>query len=193
MCEDYCGVKIMTKITISLLIIIISFIGISAQQTQQKAKISEEIEVAKPINPDEYKDWQKIETKYFSLYMPKELKQKEGKCIDSAFCDKFISENLFLGVDINVDANYATFERSYPSYSERYFWIDGAFAWIWSYENEGENKGTYKYSSGAIYRFKENSNYRIGMHLHSKNTITKEIGEKIFRSIKFNYKPTAKN
>jgi len=178
----------MTKLTISLFIITISFIGVFAQKPQQKTKSSEEIEVAKPINPDEYKDWQKIETKCFSIYAPKELKQKKVKCIDSAFCDDFVSENLVLGVDINVDAGYATFEKEYPSYSEKYIWIDGAFAWIWSYEDKGE----YKYNSGVIYRFREDSNYRIGVYLYSKDTNIKEMAEKIFRSIKFNYKPTAK-
>jgi hypothetical protein len=156
---------------------------------QKNADESSPIETVKPFDAKNYKDWQEIKLfNKFSFYIPPSLKKKEFKGIHGVDYD-FIDENLSLNIDTDLAAGYPTFEKQYPSYWEKYVWIDGAFAWIWSFEHDG----VYKYETSVLFQFKNNNRDDLfGMYLFSKDKDIKEMAEKIFKSVQFKDKSKEK-
>lgn len=129
-------------------------------------------------------EWKKIELKQLSFCAPKELMQKEVRCIDSG-CYEFENNEFNLGIDITVDAFRPTYERKFPSYSEENIWLDendGVSAWMWSYERD---TGKQKYHAGALFKFRQRPNYLVNMTFRSNDTNVKDIASKIIKSVKF--------
>jgi hypothetical protein len=178
--EKY-GVKIiMCYLSKAICCSLLIFFSLSTNFGQTGEKNS--IEKAK-IRKSDYKDWQKVELSNLSFYIPKELKKQETKCIDGG-CYLFKSEELKLSIDVNSAAGFPTYEKKNPTYSEKFFQIDDAKAWIWSVEND-----RYKYESGVLFEFEKIKNYRIGMYLFSESQNIKDLAKKIFKSVKFKNKP----
>lgn len=103
------------KTTVCAIFILIGLTTVFSQECQ-KPKAGEEVlieNVEKPKSED-YKDWQKIKIQNFSFYVPKELKQKDVSCFEGG-CYKYEGGDLLLGIDINPDTYYPTFERSYTT------------------------------------------------------------------------------
>jgi hypothetical protein len=152
-----------------------------AQQTKNQSIVVEEL---KPFDVKDYEGWQKVELNALTFYIPSILKRKEVKCYDGG-CYHFESDDLLFRIDLDPAAGRPTFERTYPSYSDKITQIDGKYAWIWFFQDEGD----YKYLSGVNFWDERSRKYGAGIYLSSKTTDTKQMAEKIFRSIKFNPKP----
>jgi hypothetical protein len=148
---------------------------------QNKTDSVKKIGELKPFIKKDYEGWHKVKSNFFTFYVPTSLMEKKVKCIEGG-CYTFENENLSLNIDINYDAGYPTFEKQYPSYSEKFVYIDNALVWIWSFDHTG----IYKYESSGLFQFKKKDrDYRFGMYLFSKDKDIKEIAEMIFKSVQF--------
>ncbi len=130
----------------------------------------------------------KIDLPKISFYAPVELKEsKGGKSLRPGTVFQYVSEDFRLGLELSNSAYRPNiFDKELPSYCERYTWIDDAFTYIWHAKPDKDYK---KYESGVYFQFSESKNYAVGLYLLSKTKETKEIAEKIFKSVKFKYKP----
>ncbi len=115
--------KNIIKLSIFLLTSVIIVVPVFAQDCQKVSGKQIEVEKALPLDTNNYQGWQKIELKRFSFYVPKELNSVESDCTDSE-CYHFKSKDFLLSVDTHIDAYQPSFESKYPSYCEKYIWID---------------------------------------------------------------------
>jgi hypothetical protein len=157
-----------------LLLSVVSVSIVNAQTTR---------EATQPSDLRQYEGWQKIDLGIFSFYAPKELRGGERRGIDSRAW-KYESDNLILEIDAGLYSGYPTLEREKPSYREKFLRINGASAWIWFYEEE---KSNFKYIGGVHFSFK-GLNEAITMSLSSKDSDGQKISEKIFMSVRFNFR-----
>ena len=172
-----------------ILILTISFPVVSAQECR-KYKPGDRVEVKEGESFDikDYEGWQKIDLPKISFYVPVELKEsKEGKSRHPGTFFEYVSEDFRLGLELSNSAYTPNiFDKESPSYCERYTWIDDAFAYIWHAE---PNKNYKEYESGVYFQFRESNKYAVGLYLISKTKDTKGIAEKLFKSVKFKYRP----
>lgn len=173
----------------------------SAQECKKFVPDSKiEVQEFKSVNEKNYEGWKKIEIpNRVSFYVPNKFVKVEKKDIRgnhpaTAFLE-FKSDSYKLGGDFTTYAYFPDFtKKKLSNYCEWYSWIDGAFAYFWNFEDANPR---YKYESGIYFQFKEDSNYRMSIYLQSLDKNTKEIAEKIFKSITFLNKPveqkTSKN
>lgn len=125
-----------------------------------------------------YKDWQIVDLKVLKFCLPTDFERKSVRCYDGG-CYRFESKDLLLKVDLDAAAWRPTFEKSYPTYIEKFTQVGSVSAWFWHFEDVG----TYKYISGANFRVNDRTRYDAGMYVFSKNSAANDIAEKIFRSV----------
>lgn len=166
--------------------ILIIFLFLSVGKTTAFAQECKEtlagytVEKVEVRNPENYKEWQKVKTKYVTLYTPKELEKTDKNCYEGD-CNIFKSNETSMLIDTNEAAFYPIYEKTYPSYSEKVFCISGKLAWFWSYKQDQKNK----YLAGVFFYFEENPKRRFGIYFNSKNKDIKQTAEKIIKSIEF--------
>jgi len=180
----YSLIKISKIINLIIFLVIGTSLSI-AQENEIKSEQRVSIETIKEIRSKEYKDWQKINLSNLSFYAPKELIPKKPNCYDSN-CYTFESKDLFLSIDISSAVGYPISAKKLPGFSEKIIKVDKAFGAIWYFKENEETDPIYKYKSGVLFRFADNSDYKIGISIFSKNEDIKEIAEKMFKSVKFN-------
>jgi hypothetical protein len=146
-----------------------------------------EAEANKPLDIKAYEKWQKIELPQISFYVPDDFKRtNDGRSRHANTSFTYANKDFVLGVDLSNSAYVPNiFDKELPSYCERYSWVDNAFAYIWHSKPEKDYK---KYESGVYFQFRERKDFGAGLYLISKTEETKEIGEKIFRSVSFKSK-----
>ncbi len=176
--------KILIKIT---LITLITFFLAGLTFSQNGRKLDDEKGCFNNQESTEYKDWKKVKLPKLTFYIPKDLIESEISCIDRS-CYEFGNDDLILGIDVSSAAFHPSYEKEFANYCEKFIRIDKAEAWIWYYDVEQTDR-EYKYRSGALFTFNNIKNYKIGMTFSSKSKNIAEIGEKIFRSVKFRNKP----
>jgi hypothetical protein len=116
--------------------------------------LPEECLDAGEVNVEDYpeKDWQFIELREFSFFIPERFAQKQSRCWEKP-CYGYETESQIIGIDINAGAFGPTFERGFPGYKERTLCIGGRRAWIFHYEQDEYSKSKYKYISGVLFRY----------------------------------------
>ena len=178
-------------------ILLILFVGgssfdIFAQECKRfEPKAETEVQDLKSIDAKSYEGWKKFEIpNKISFYAPSALEKVEikgGGSHPPSAGIYFESEDFQLGGDFTTSAyapNIA--DKMLPTYCQWFSWIDGAFAFFWHFKPNTNRK---KYESGIYFQFTEDKNYRLSIYLQSKEKDTKEIAEKIFKSVTFLNKP----
>jgi hypothetical protein len=162
------------NLALCLLLVVTSFSGIEAQQSQA-ARITSD--------SNEYREWRKIDVGIFEFHAPKELKGGKRQGIDSRVW-KYESADLVLDIDAGLYSGFPSVERTGATYREMFLTVDGASAWMWFYEDP---KNELRYVSGANFSFK-GLNESVTIELNSKDIKGQEIAEKMFKSVKFKFK-----
>ncbi|MGI9055549.1 MAG: hypothetical protein ACR2F2_07075 [Pyrinomonadaceae bacterium] len=177
-------------IKILMFVFILSSVYTAFAQECKKNQLGEKIQVEaeQTFDVNDYKDWQKINLSKISFYLPSDFKEnKERKPYHPRQAFLYENEDFTLGIDLSNSAYYpGDSDKELPSYCERYVWIDEAFGYIWHFK---PNKNFAIYNSGVYFQFERSTNYAVGFNLLSKTKQTKDIAEKIFKSVKFNYRP----
>lgn len=124
------------------------------------------------------KGWREIKTKNITFYAPDNLKENAGRGYEGNG-NSYQSEDLYISIDRDAAAFYPRYEKTYASYSEKVFCIDGKFAWFWTYNN-GVN-----YFAGVFFFFEEDKYKRLVIGFSSKQSGTFQTAEKIVKSIEF--------
>lgn len=167
--------------TLSLLFIANGLGGVAFPQLiKQKEKREKSAQTKHGVIEGRCKDWQEIKLEDFSVCAPKSLKRFGGKCYDFK-CDKFRGGDLILSIDDDVGARTPTSQIGSPSYTEKYFEIGGASAWMWLYEQEPP----LKYISGVRFYFTKEKGKALTISVASTSKPLNEIAERIFKSVVF--------
>ena len=123
--------------------------------------------------------WYRHELGILSICIPETMVRKQKKCLDNG-CVNFENDVLFFSADLNTAAWRPTFEKKYPSYSEKQKVIDAKPSTIWFFEDTGK----YKYVAG-INIVLERGRIGMGAYLFSKSPDSKPIADRMFNSIQF--------
>jgi hypothetical protein len=132
---------------------------------------SETIEGSKPVDPNQYPGWQKIDEDRFSFYAPKDMQGGKGKGIDTAVYD-YKGSGLEIGFDIGMLANPMP---RFPAH--KVITINGHLASIW-----------YSPRRSHLYLSQKNgrieSNFNMYIFSESNDQDQHDIAEKIFLSLR---------
>ena len=132
-------------------------------------------------------DFKEVDLGFMKMTIPAGLIDQKVKGIDGGFWE-FVGDGLTLRVDKNIDCWRPTFEKQDPKYdySEELLEIDGIRAQIFNL-----HKGYVM--AGANYGIAKDGKIGLGIFLTGIGDVkekTKEIGQKIFMSVKFKSKET---
>jgi len=171
--------KYLIEILICSLFILVGKTVIIAQECP-KPPFETKINVEKITSrkAEEYKDWREIKSKYITFYAPNDLKELKVNCYEGA-CASFDSKDIHMGIDTNSAAFYPYYEKTFPTYIEKLFWIDGRLAWFWSFKSDEGNI----YKAGIFFYFEENPKRRLVINFNSTNKDVNSIAERIVKSI----------
>lgn len=173
--------KYVIKFSICLLLSLLGINSVNAQECPKpsfETKIGVEKTASRKV--EDYEDWREIKSKYISFFAPQDLKELKVTCYEGG-CSSFESKDIHIGIDTNSAAFYPYYEKTFPSYNEKLFCINGRIAWFWSYEDD---EG-YKYHAGVFFYFEGDSKRRLVVNFNSKDKDIKQTAEKIVKSIEF--------
>lgn len=172
-------IKWLTKILVCTLLILVGK-AITFAQKCPKPPNNKVVEEVVKREKEAEKGWKEVKTKGITFYTPDDLKERTAQGVHG-ISTSYESENLFTSTDTDNAAFYPNYERSYSTYTEKVFCIDGRLVWFWSYrDNEG-----YTYRAGAFFYFEEDKQKRLGIYFSSKNKDIKQTAEKTVKSIEF--------
>lgn len=173
-------IKCFTKILVCTLLVLVGKAIIFAQKCPKPPNDKFVVEEIVKREKEAEKGWKEIKTKGITFYAPDDLKERTAQ--DShGISTSYESENLFISTDTNNAAFYPNYERTYSTYTEKVFCVNGKLAWFWSYsDDEG-----YKYHAGAFFYFEEDKKKRLGIYFSSKNKDIKQTAEKTVKSVEF--------
>ena len=171
-----------TQIVVRLLLI---GLCLSYPIVGQNPRKQNTIEIAEPFDIRNYAEWQKKDFYDFSIYVPKDLKGKTERGIDtSSWIAKNEKFELYVYQGSHPPNSPSSRQREFFGFEEKDIFINGIFSQEWKYDDVNNN---YKYIreilffNDAVYK-----NYRAYLVFSFNDKSISELADKIFHSLVFN-------